>query len=282
MTLEMKNICKSFGNNEVLKNVDFQLKGGEICALLGENGAGKSTLMNILGGVLSANSGKILIDNKEVDFKNPMDSLQSGIAFIHQELSLINDLCIYENMYINRELKKKSGILDTKKMINETKKQFKKMGLDLDPKIMVRDLDSSFKQIVEIGRALLMESSIIIMDEPTTCLTDVEIKRIFTMMENLAKDNVAIIFISHKLNEVKEICTKYAVLRDGNMVKKGVVKDVTTTDFARYMVGHDIYTYEKKEAFNLGKNILELRDLSGPKFKNINLTVKQGEILGIT
>lgn len=167
MTLEMKGIYKSFGANDVLRDVSFTLNGGEICALLGENGAGKSTLMNILGGVHHADQGQILLDGKRVAFQTPADSLKHGIAFIHQELNLVNDLAIYENMFIGHELRKKNRFLDSAAMIAKTNEVFKKMDLDLDPRIMVRDLDASYKQIVEIARALLMEASIIIMDEPT-------------------------------------------------------------------------------------------------------------------
>ncbi|WP_455014436.1 ATP-binding cassette domain-containing protein, partial [Hominenteromicrobium sp.] len=161
----MKGIYKSFGANDVLRNVDFSLQGGEICALLGENGAGKSTLMNILGGVHHADRGEIRLDGQTVRFQTPADSLRHGIAFIHQELNLVNDLAIYENMFIGRELRKKSGLLDTAQMIARTKEIFDRMGLALNPRTMVRELDASYKQIVEIARALLMEASIIIMDE---------------------------------------------------------------------------------------------------------------------
>ena len=166
MTLEMRGICKSFGSNDVLKHVDFSIQGGEICALLGENGAGKSTLMNILGGVLPADRGEIVIDGAAVHFRTPSDSLSAGVAFIHQELSLINDLAIYENMFIGRELKTKYGLLDAKTMIQKTQEVFDRLELHLDPRTMVRELDASYKQIVEISRAMMMEASLIIMDAP--------------------------------------------------------------------------------------------------------------------
>ena len=217
MTLEMRGICKSFGSNDVLKHVDFSIQGGEICALLGENGAGKSTLMNILGGVLPADRGEIVIDGTPVHFRTPSDSLSAGVAFIHQELSLINDLAIYENMFIGRELKTKYGLLDAKTMIQKTQEVFDRLELHLDPRTMVRELDASYKQIVEISRAMMMEASLIIMDEPTTSLTDPEIERVFDMMRMLQKQNVAIVFISHKLKEVMEVCNRYTVLRDGKL-----------------------------------------------------------------
>ena len=235
MTLEMKGIYKSFGANDVLRDVSFTLNGGEICALLGENGAGKSTLMNILGGVHHADQGQILLDGTRVAFQTPAASLKHGIAFIHQELNLVNDLAIYENMFIGHELRKKNRFLDSAAMIAKTNEVFKKMDLDLDPRIMVRDLDASYKQIVEIARALLMEASIIIMDEPTTSLTEPEIRRVFDMMNTLRKSGVGIVFISHKLREVMEICTRYTVLRDGNMVSSGLVSETSIAHF--WMMG---------------------------------------------
>lgn len=283
MIIEMKNIRKSFGNNDVLKNVSLTLKGGEICALLGENGAGKSTLMNILGGVLPADSGQITIDGKQVEFNTPAESQDAGIAFIHQELNLINDLPIYENMFLGRELKTKRGSLDLEKMHAETEKMFQQMNVNLDPNTMVRDLDASYKQIVEICRAMMTKASIIIMDEPTTSLTDQEIERVFTMMRTLQDHNVGIIFISHKLNEVMEICNRYTVLRDGNLVAEGDVHDVTTNDLARFMVGFDVRTEPLLREKKLGAEILRVEGLtSSHSFRDIAFSIKAGEIVGVT
>jgi ribose transport system ATP-binding protein len=283
MILEMKNIKKSFGSNNVLKDVSFTLKGGEICALLGENGAGKSTLMNILGGVHQMDSGSILIDGKPVEFHTPAQSQEAGIAFIHQELNLINDLPIYENMFLGRELKSKRGRLDLEKMIQETEDIFKQMDINLDPKTMVRDLDASYKQIVEICKAMMMNASFIIMDEPTTSLTDKEIERVFKMMKTLKDNNVGIIFISHKLNEVMEICERYIVLRDGNLVNSGNVSDVTTDDLARYMVGYDVRTEPLLREKQLGDEVLRVEGLTNDHdYRNISFSIKAGEILGFT
>lgn len=283
MTLEMRGICKSFGANDVLKSVDFSVKGGEICALLGENGAGKSTLMNILGGVLPADSGEIVIDEKPVHFHNPAESLHAGVAFIHQELSLINDLAIYENMFIGRELKKKNGLLDARAMIQKTQEVFDRLDLKLDPRTMVRDLDASYKQIVEISRAMMMEASLIIMDEPTTSLTDPEIERVFDMMRMLKNQKVGIVFISHKLKEVMEVCDRYTVLRDGNMVHHGPVQEVTTEDLARYMVGHDVRTETLQRDKKTAHEVLRGEGLSdGVHFKKVSFSVKAGEVLGVT
>jgi ribose transport system ATP-binding protein len=283
MILEMKNIRKSFGSNNVLKDVSFTLKGGEICALLGENGAGKSTLMNILGGVHQKDGGTITLDGKQVEFSTPLLSQETGIAFIHQELNLINDLPIYENMFLGRELKNKRGRLDLEKMIHETEEVFKQMNVHLDPKTMVRDLDTSYKQIVEICRAMMMKASIIIMDEPTTSLTDQEIERVFTMMRTLKENNVGIIFISHKLNEVMQVCGRYIVLRDGQLVVEGNVSEVTTDDLARFMVGYDVRTESLLREKKLGNEVLRVEGLTyNDTFRNINFSISAGEILGVT
>ena len=283
MDLRMINISKSFGANLVLDGVDFSVDGGEITALLGENGAGKSTLMNILGGVIPRNGGVIKLDDKEVDFHTPRESLDAGIAFIHQELNLINDLAIYENLFIGREKKRKCGVLDKDSMISQTRTVFERMDIDLDPEAMVRDLDASYKQIVEISRAMLMNAKLVIMDEPTTSLTEPEIERVFALMRTLKKQGVAIIFISHKLKEVLEICDKYTVLRDGHMVSSGYVKDVTHSDLARMMVGHEVRTGKRKEEKKSGDIVMEGRNLSdGRHFSKISFKLHRGEVLGFT
>ncbi len=282
MNLSMKKINKSFGANNVLQDVDFSLKTGEICALLGENGAGKSTLMNILGGVLQADSGSIALDGRTVKFASPVDSLDAGIGFIHQELNLINDLTIYENMFITH-LPRKGVLLDAELMRRKTAELFAKMNLELDPNTMVRDLDASYKQIVEISRALMQDASIIIMDEPTTSLTDPEIQRVFAMMRTLRDQGVGIIFISHKLGEVMEICDRYTVLRDGSMVAEGMVRDTNPMELAAHMVGHEIHAEALNRHGGYGEERLRLENLSdGRHFHDISLSVHAGEVLGVT
>lgn len=277
MTLEMQGIFKSFGANDVLKNINFSIAGGEISALLGENGAGKSTLMNILGGVISADAGTLTMDGKPLHFRNPTDSLSAGIAFIHQELNLVNDLAVYENMFIGRELKKRFGMLDAATMCDRCTEIFQRMEIDLDPRTMVRDLDASYKQIVEIARALLMEASVIIMDEPTTSLTEPEIQRVFEMMRTLQKQGVAIVFISHKLREVMEICTRYTVLRDGSVVANGLVSETSVDELARHMVGHDVRTESLRTERELGEEVLRVTGLSQEgSFQDISFSLRAG------
>lgn len=283
MTLEMQEICKSFGVVRVLKNVDFSVRGGEICALIGENGAGKSTLMNLLGGVLQPDSGRMLLDANPVSFRNPAESLSAGIAFIHQELNLINDLTIYENMFIGRELKKKNGLLDADAMRRQTQEIFDKMDFQLDPMTMVRDLDASYKQIVEIFRALMMNASIIIMDEPTVSLTDSEVERVFNMMRTLRQHGVGIVFISHKLKEVMTICDRFTVLRDGVMVKDGLISETSTDDLAHHMVGHELHIETVRRDYEKEREILRVENLSdATAFRDVSFAVHAGEVLGVT
>lgn len=283
VTLAMEKICKSFGGNAVLKSVDFTLGEGEICALLGENGAGKSTLMNVLGGVLQADSGEISIDGEPASFAAPAESLGRGIAFIHQELNLINDLAIYENLFLGREIKRKNGLLDAKAMIKAAREAFERLEIHLDPCVMVRDLDTSYKQIVEIARAMMMKASVIIMDEPTTSLTGTEIERVFAMMKSLKKKGVSFVFISHKLQEVVRICDSYLVLVNGRKAASGAVSEVTTDDLARMMVGHEVRTTALQRQKERGRPVLRLEDFTdGQFFQDISLTVHAGEILGVT
>jgi len=279
--VEMKKIVKSFGANDVLKGVEFILHKGSIHALLGENGAGKSTLMNILGGLLEVDAGTITVTG--VDVASNKGIIDEKIGFVHQELSLVNDLNIYENLFLGNE-KKKGIFLDRAGMEEEARMTLERMGVNISPKTMVSELAPSYKQIVEIARAMMKNAEIIIMDEPTTSLTDVEIERIFEVMQTLKKQGISLIFISHKLNEVIQICDSYTVLRDGCLVAKGKVTETTTEkELSTHMVGQEVDTegiYEKRE---IGDIILELKNMSKTReYNNVNLNVRKGEIVGVT
>lgn len=281
--IQMKGIYKSFGSNDVLKDVNLTLNNGEVLALLGENGAGKSTLMNILGGVLPSDKGEIFLNDEKIVFNAPKDSLDSGIAFIHQELNLINDLTVYENLFLGNEIMKNSFQPDQKEMIIKSKELFEQFNVNINPKAMVSSLDASYKQIVEIMRALLMNAKYIIMDEPTTSLTSVEIENVFEMMGKLRDHGVGIIFISHKLDEVMTFCDRYMVLRNGVVVADDIVSNTTPRKIAYEMVGHDVRDETLNRDMNYGETVLKIENLTQePHFRNINFEVKQGEILGIT
>ena len=282
MTLEMKGIYKSFGANDVLRNVDFSLQGGEICALLGENGAGKSTLMNILGGVHHADRGEIRLDGQTVRFQTPADSLRHGIAFIHQELNLVNDLAIYENMFIGRELRKKSGLLDTAQMIARTKEIFGPHGAALNPRTMCGSwtppTSRSSRSPARFdggldhhhGRADDLPDGA---GDPAR----------FDMMRTLQKSGVGIVFISHKLREVMEVCTRFTVLRDGSMVSAGSIEETSVDQLAQDMVGHAVRTQSLRRARELGGVVLSGEHLTlEPAFRDVSFSVRAGEVLGFT
>lgn len=282
MKLELKSIYKSFGAGNVLDGVDFEIQGGEICALLGENGAGKSTLMNIVGGVFPADFGDIYIDGNKASFLSCADSLSAGIGFIHQDLNLVNDLTVYENMFLSG-FEKKGIFLDKKEMIRRSAELFSHFGMDIDPMAKVSELDASYKQMVAIARVLLGNASLIIMDEPTTSLTGAEIDRLFSIMRTLRDRGIAIIFISHKLREVMEICDRYTVLRNGKQVSCGRVSDVTARQIACDMVGRDFNTDTVHTPASYGETVLSVNNFSdGKNFFDISFSVKQGQILGFT
>ena len=276
--VEMKGIEKSFNENRVLKQVDFRLKEGSIHALLGENGTGKTTLMNILGGVLPRDAGQVLIGGKPVE-----ETSHGMIAFIHQELSLINDLNVCENMFLGRE-PKKGLLIDRALMEKRTADILSRMNVELSPNTMVGELNASYKQIVEIARALMQDARVIIMDEPTTALTDVEISHIFGLMRGLRDQGVSIVFISHKLNEVVEICDEYTVMRDGVVVATGqVTPELTENQLASYMVGKELRYDDLYQPRQIGDVLLELKGLSREReFHNVSMNVRASEIVGVT
>jgi ribose transport system ATP-binding protein len=288
-SLQMKDIVKSYNGVTVLKGVSLNVRQGEIHALLGENGAGKTTLMNILGGVIQKDSGEILLFGKPVRINTPADAQALGIAFIHQELNVVNDLKVYENMFLGHELHKKSGILDAKRMCEETEKVFKKMNVTIDPRTMMRDLETSYKQVVEIAKALLMDAKLIIMDEPTTSLTQKEIDNVFEIIRGLTRDHgVTVIFISHKLGEVVDFCDSYTVLRNGENISSGCILQenrakISQTDIAKMMVGRDVLSHQVYEDHEIGEPLLEVKDIKvDHRVKGISFTLREGEILGIT
>ena len=282
LELTLKGIYKSFGAGNVLDGVDFSVKSGEIHALLGENGAGKSTLMNILGGVLRPDSGQILIDGKAVTFRSAADSQKNGIAFIHQSLNMINDYCVYEYIFLP-DFIRAGPFLNVRQMVAQTEDLLEKLNISIDPRVKLSSLDMPCKQMVEIARALRMNASLIIMDEPTSSLTEDEIERVFETMNNLRERGVSMIFISHKLREVMSICDRYTVLRNGNMVKTGLISDTTMKELASAMVGRDVDTDQEHKIAQYGDVALQIENLTdGRSFFDVSFSVRQGEILGIT
>lgn len=281
--MTMSNIKKSFNGVPVLKNVTLQVEQGEIHALLGENGAGKSTLMNILGGVHQPEDGAILINGQDAKMINPRVSQRHGISFIHQELNVVSDLRVYENMFLGSELRNKIGFLNIEEMCNKTSEILSKLGVDINPKEYVRNLDTSYKQLIEISKSLLHKSNLIIMDEPTSSLAEHEVDRLFELMNSLKKSGVSIIYISHKLKEIKRVCDRYTVLRDGEVVGTGLIENESLDTITKLMVGKSISEDRFVQEHEFGPVILEVKKLTSEGlFKNIHFTLHKGEILGFT
>ncbi len=280
--LEMKNISKTFGGAKALIDVHFSVEEGEIHALLGENGAGKSTLMNILTGVVQADRGTIKFDENWYPHPTINQMEAAGIAFVHQELNVVNDLTVFENIFLNKEIKNKVGLLNKKKMIAETNELFEKLGVEIDAKIMVSELKTSEKQLLEISRALHEDAKLLILDEPTTALSTTEVEHLFKILKRLQKQGKSFIFISHKMPEVLEIADRFTVLRNGEYITSGKLVDTTPHEIASFMVGEQYVDKNIYEARQLGDEIIKLEKFSGHGFSNIDLSVKKGEILAFT
>ncbi|MFW5727808.1 MAG: sugar ABC transporter ATP-binding protein [Spirochaetota bacterium] len=285
MHLEMKNIYKSFDAVKALQDVSLTVGKAEIHGLLGENGAGKSTLMNILGGILKQDSGQILIDGEDHSHLTPVKSTHLGIRFIHQELNLVNDLQVYENLFLHNELVAAGLFLKKKEMIERSREILKKLELDIDPTAWVRDLDTSRKQLIEIARALLFECRLIIMDEPTTALTNEEIENLFEIMRGLKAEGISCIYISHKMPELFAVCDRYTVLRDGKFVASGDFAEIDEQKATEMLVGRTLVheTVEKSNIVNENEIVMAVEDLScGDYFRNVSFNLRKGEIVAVT
>lgn len=284
MRVEMSGIVVDFGPVRAVDNVSLCIEPGEIRGLLGENGAGKSTLMNVLAGTFPPKEGDILLDGHKIRFSGAKDAMNAGIRLIHQELNLCNDLRVFENMYLAQELKTKSGLLDKKRMIENTAEVFERMGVDIDPHAVVADLQAAEKQLVEIARALLFKCDLIIMDEPTTALSNQEIDVLFDIMRQLKAQGVSFIYISHKMPEIFRICGTYTVLRDGRWIATGDLSDVSEREITEMMTGKTLSDdeFRLRPTRRTDEIALQARNLSGKDFYDISFTLHKGEILAIT
>ena len=282
MLLEMKNISKFFGPVKALSGVDFSVRKASIHGLLGENGAGKSTLMNILSGTIPLSEGDIYFQDEKIDEMTTNKSKKLGIRFIHQELNLINDLKVYENLFLSEEIKSKFGFLDKKTMIEKSREIIKKLKMNINPEEIVEYLDMPQKQMIEIAKALLFDSRLIIMDEPTTALTNKEIDSLFDIMRLLKEEGVSIIYISHKMPELFSICDDYTVLRDGRFIQTGKFSDINEKMATELLVGRKLVEDELEAGEIPDIPLLKVNNFSGKTFKNISFDVKKGEIIAIT
>ncbi|MCD4826326.1 MAG: sugar ABC transporter ATP-binding protein [Acholeplasmataceae bacterium] len=279
--LEMKNIVKSFYDVVVVDKVNLEVAEGEIHALIGENGAGKTTLMNVLGGVLNRDSGELVFDGISYDNMNPKLANSVGIGFVHQELNLINDLLVYENIFFGNEIV--NGIkLNKTEMVKQTKKLFDRLQININPNTLVDQLDASNKQLVEIAKVLHQSAKLVILDEPTTSLNTSEIKRLFTIINNLKKQGTAFIYISHKMPEIFEICDTYTVLRNGLLIESGFIKDTDTEKITKKMVGGAFVDTKFYKQRKLGEVVLDVKNLCGEGFEDVSFSVQKGEVLVLT
>ena len=281
LLLQMSGVQKRFGGAAALQGTNLSIRAGEIHALLGENGAGKSTMLKILAGVHVNDGGTIKLGSKDFLTGSPQDSIEQGIAVIYQEPSLFLDLTLAENVFIGRQ-PKKGRIIDWKFAQSEAKRLFKELGVDLDPKRQARGLSIADQQVVEIAKALSMNANVILMDEPTAALSATEVERLMTVMKSLKAANKAVIFVSHRLDEVFAISDFITVMRDGATVSENPVEKTDLQKVIKEMVGRELTEMFPKTENKIGSVVLEVNDLTNPAyFRNISFNVKKGEIVAL-
>ena len=283
MNIEMRGINKSFGSNQVLKDAGFVLQDGEVHALMGENGAGKSTLMKILTGVYTKDAGTVLVDGQEVNYKNPQEAEKAGIVFIYQELNVLFDLTVEENLFMGKEITKKFGICDKKAMRAKAQEVMDRMGVQIPVDAVMSDLSVGQQQMVEICKALMVDAKVLIMDEPTAALTASETEVLFEVIKSLRAKGVSIVYISHRMEEIFELCDRITILRDGSYIGTRYIKDITMDDIVQMMIGREIgERYPKREAV-IGQEVLRVEGLTHSKmFRDVNFSVRAGEVLGVS
>ncbi|MEG2575475.1 MAG: sugar ABC transporter ATP-binding protein [Christensenella sp.] len=280
--LEMKNITKTFPGVLALDHANLSIEKGEVHAFLGENGSGKSTLTKILYGIYRKDEGQIFIEGKEVKIDNTDDAIALGIGIIFQEFNLVNTLSVAENIFLGRLHRTKAGMVDWKRINRESKQLLGRLEFDLDPSTLVEDLSVAEKQMVEIAKALSMNARILFMDEPSATLTDKELAKLFEIIEKLKSEEVTIVYISHRLEEVFKICDRATIIRDGVIIDTLNVADTTKNELIQKMVGRDITMEFPKRDYVAKGTLMEVKHLSRKgKLHDISFTLKKGEILGI-
>lgn len=282
VVLEMKNIVKSFSGVYALNGVNFSLRRGEVMSLVGENGAGKSTLMRILTGIYTCDEGQIIYKGREVAFKNAKESRDSGISIIHQELNLFPNLSVAENILLENRSIKKNGMINWTLMNNEAQKIVDSLGGKFSVNEMVSELSIQDQQIVEIAKALSVKAEIIIMDEPTSALPENEVQNLFKTIRRLKSQGVSVIYVSHRLGEIFEICEAITVLRDGKVVERLQIKDTNPKDIIHLMIGKEVQKLYPKKVSEIKDTVLEVKNISdSAAVKDVSFSVKAGEILGL-
>lgn len=283
MRIEMRGIDKSFGSNQVLKQAGFTLESGEVHALMGENGAGKSTLMKILTGVYTKDSGTVLVDGKEVNYKNPQEAEKAGIVFIYQELNVMFDLTVEENLFMGKEIHGKFGICDKKAMQKKAQEALNILGVNISPKTVMAELSVGQQQMVEICKALMADAKVIIMDEPTAALTQSETVALFKVIESLRKKGVSMVYISHRMEEIFELCDRITVLRDGSYIGVKNIPETNMNEIVKMMIGREIGERYPSRNVKIGKEVLKVKELTRKgTFHDVNFSVRAGEVLGVS
>ena len=283
MRIEMRGIDKSFGSNQVLKQAGFTLESGEVHALMGENGAGKSTLMKILTGVYTKDAGTVLVDGKEVNYKNPHEAEKAGIVFIYQELNVMFDLTVEENLFMGKEIHGKFGICDKKAMQKKAQEALNILGVNISPKTVMAELSVGQQQMVEICKALMADAKVIIMDEPTAALTQSETVALFKVIESLRKKGVSMVYISHRMEEIFELCDRITVLRDGSYIGVKNIPETNMNEIVKMMIGREIGERYPSRNVKIGKEVLKVKELTRKgTFHDVNFSVRAGEVLGVS
>ncbi len=279
--LEVLGVRKAFPGVLALDDVSFRLKRGHVHALMGENGAGKSTLMKIIAGIYTPDSGSFRLKGQEIRLTSPLDALQYGIAMIHQELNLMSFMTVAENIWIRREPLNAFGFVRHEEMRRKTQELFDRLDIPLDPQGEVRDLSVANRQMVEIAKAVSYNSDILIMDEPTSALTEREVEHLFKIIRTLKSQGKGIIYITHKMNELFEIADEFSVFRDGRFIAEHPASGVTRDDIIRLMVGREITQMFPKQTVPIGDVILSVRNLTlQGRFSDVSFDLRRGEILG--
>ena len=283
MRIEMRGIDKSFGSNQVLKQAGFTLESGEVHALMGENGAGKSTLMKILTGVYTKDAGTVLVDGKEVNYKNPQEAEKAGIVFIYQELNVMFDLTVEENLFMGKEIHGRFGICDKKAMQKKAQEALNILGVNISPKTVMAELSVGQQQMVEICKALMADAKVIIMDEPTAALTQSETVALFKVIESLRKKGVSMVYISHRMEEIFELCDRITVLRDGSYIGVKNIPETNMNEMVKMMIGREIGERYPSRNVKIGKEVLKVKGLTRKgTFHDVNFSVRAGEVLGVS
>ena len=279
--LSLTGISKSFPGVKALSEVSLELYPGEVTALVGENGAGKSTIVKILTGIYQPDEGEITINGLPMIFPTAQDAGRAGVTAIHQETVLFDDLSVAENIFIGHAPRRRFGLIDRKEMVRKAKALLERIGARIDPNVTLKELGIANKHLVAIARALSIDAKIVIMDEPTASLSHKEIEETYELVERLKAEGKAILFISHKFDEIFRIADRYTVFRDGEMVGKGLIADVNEQELVKLMVGRSVDQVFPKRAPQLGKEVLKVVGYSHPtEFEDIGFTLRAGEILG--